>query len=259
MRWLPILLLAACAAPEPKPESNSIEEVKPSAAESEVEAAEAEARLGEAENYAEAARKNEQVAGTRFKAGVIDETAYLESVGSRISATTIVERRRLDVQETRLSGSVADSSITAPLVDGRDFALESYRIEERQARLFAKNAEAISRVWKAQFDQGLVHRDRWRPFVAAAEAAKVEVTRWSELAELRASKLRAAPATERAKQIDKRAKVAVAESRVRSAKDVLDDLRQQAGQGLIDANEVRNAEAAHREVQLELEQARKSR
>lgn len=226
------------------------------AVESEVETAEAEVRLRDAENYAEAARKNEENARSEFKAGVIDETAYLESVGTRIKATTIVERRRLDVEETRLSRNAADSSIAAPLVDGRDFVLESYRIEERQARLFAKNAEAISGVWKAQFEMGLAHRDRWRPFVAAAEAANAEVTRWSELAELRASQLRAAPATERAKQIDKRAKVAIAESRVRSAKDVLDDLRQQAGKGLIDANEVRNAEATLREAQLELEQAR---
>ena len=226
---------------------------------SEVETAEAEVRLRDAENYAEAARKNEKVARTEFDAGVIDETALLESVGTLISATTIVERRRLDVEETRLSASVADSSIAAPLVDGREFVLESYRIEERQARLFAKNAEAISQLWKAQFEQGLARRDRWLSFAAAAEVANAGAARWSELAELRASKLRAAPATERAQQIDKRAKVAIAEIRVRSAKDMLDELRQQAGKGLIDANEMRNAEAAHREAQLELEQARKSR
>lgn len=254
--WLLLVWLAACAAPETKQGPEASGEMTVAAAE--VESARMDARLRDAEASAQAARNHEKSVRGRFDAGTVDESTWLESVGPRILAETVVARRKLELEETSKTGRAVDWSISARTMGGRDFALERYQLEQRRAEVYAKNAEALSRFWKGKFDAGVAPWESWRPFQGEAQAARAEVKRWTQLAQLRATGAATALTIQRAREIQQLSNVAIAKIHFDTTEAMLDSVQQRVAQGLGTTNELQNAKTEHREAQVALDTARRS-
>jgi len=256
MRWLTLIFLAACAAPETKQSPETSREMTVAVAD--VDSPEMDTRVRDAEASAQAARNHEKSMRGRFDAGTVDESAWLESVGPRILAETVVARRKLELEETSKSGRAVDWSISARTIGGRDFALERYQLEERRADVYAGNAEALSRFWKGQFDAGVAPWESWRPFEGKAQAARAEVKRWTQLAQLRATGAATALTMQRAREIQRVSNVAIAKIHFDTTEAMLDSVQQRVAQGQGTANELQNAKTEHREAQAALDAARRA-
>jgi hypothetical protein len=248
--WLAVVAFAAgCASPA----SISPEEAK----------AEAEARVARARGAQEAAARSESQHRAQFESGTADEESLFEATAARLLADRDLARRELEWEETKRTGRPAQRAVDAPKVDGRDFVLEAYRLEEAQARRRVEHAVARSAHMNAQHKTGLVPWEACLPLDGAAARARVERERWTDLVAVRmlyeAHEIDREEAQRAAARARNHADVEDAHIRVRTARRMLKTLRGQYNAGLRDYDEVAAAESALQRALDGLHEARMGR
>ena len=202
-----------------------------------------------------------QDARRRYETGTAGRDTLTAAEQQVREATAALRRLQLDLAEIRLTASSPRNELTAPLVGQRDFVRDRLLLELEKTERALAAAEQRAQAVRERIEIGTATKAA----LAQAEAERLRATSEMRLlqrqVELRKQFLQNALSAEQITLEQRRTELTLraqlAENELAAAQDRLNDLRKGADAGMVGELEVKRAEVALLERQIELQRLRR--
>ena len=202
-----------------------------------------------------------QDARRRYELGTAGRDTLTAAEQQVREATAALRRLQLDLAEIRLTASSPRNELTAPLVGQRDFVRDRLLLELEKTERALAAAEQRTQAVRERIEIGTASKAA----LAQAEAERLRATSEMRLLqrqiELRKqflqNKLDAEQITREQRRTELTLRAQLAESELAAAQDRLSELRRGADVGMVGELEVKRAEVALLERQIELQRLRR--
>jgi len=209
----------------------------------------------------ELARADLQDARQRFDVGMAGRETVLEAERQVRIMELALKRIQLDIEEIKATSSAPRDELHAPLVGQRDFVRERLALELDKARHALVAAERALADVRARFDVGMATRAAQLPAEAELARARAEMQLARATLDLRQRALQEKMSAEALVPALRRLELTLLRERVQRELEIarlrVEEVRRRVSTGVADQLELKRAEVALLEREIELQRIRR--